>query len=352
MTLETTSGPVILQRNFADSVTRLITGSATAEDHTRINFIEKQYPQLQGLAKFQTSASLPVLLKGDGLNMLFVELTSQCNERCIHCYAESSPERNETLSFADIRSGLMQARELGRAFVQLTGGDPLIHPHLVDTVALAHSLDFAGVEIYTNGLLLSDKLIKKLKPFSPRIAFSLYSHDATTHDAITAVYGSFQRTTEAIRRAQKANFDVRIGVVLMQNNADQITAIRDYIVNRLGIDEGNIRFDPIKKTGRGAEVEGSEEIIFSVAHLPDRDQAVKRNGKLCIAYDGNIYPCIFSRQNSLGNIRNNSLREMLERLSLRSLASPSASRWKSCQERLSCVDCQMIAYALGEEHRG
>jgi len=342
----------MLERNFADSIIRLVTETTTEEDKKRISFIEKQYPQLEGITAFKTSTELSGLLKGDALGMLFVELTSQCNESCIHCYAESSPERSESLSFDDIRAGLNQARGLGRAFVQFTGGDPLIHPQLVDAVAHAHSLDFAGIEIYTNGILLSDKLLEKLQPFSPNIAFSLYSHDAATHDAITALPGSFQRTTDAIRRAKAAGFGVRIGVILMQENAGQAVETRDYIINRLEIDEADIRFDPVKKTGRGIDVESSEGITFSAAHLPERKKVAGRNGKLCIASDGTIYPCIFSRQNPLGNIRHNSLQEMMDRLNRQAVAKPSTSRWQSCKERLSCTDCQMIAYALGEESHG
>ncbi len=352
VTLETTSGPIILERNFAESFTRLITENATGEDKKRISFIEKQYPQLEGIAAFKPSTELSGLLKGDALGMLFVEMTSQCNENCIHCYAESSPARSESLSLDEIRTGLDQARGLGRAFVQFTGGDPLIHPQLVDAVAYARHLDFAGIEIYTNGILLSDKLLEKLKPFSPNIAFSLYSHDATTHDAITLLPGSFQRTTDAIRRAKAAGFGVRIGVILMQENSEQAIETRDYIVHQLEIDEADIRFDPVKKTGRGTDIESSEEIIFSAAHLPERKKTGRRNGKLCIASDGTVYPCIFSRQNQLGNIRHNSLQEMMDRLNRQTIAKPSASRWQSCQERLSCRDCQMIAYALGEESHG
>jgi radical SAM protein with 4Fe4S-binding SPASM domain len=342
----------MLERNFAESFIRLITETATEEDEKRIGFIEKQYPQLEGIAAFETSAELSGLLKGAALGMLFVEMTSQCNESCIHCYAESSPERSESLSLDEIRTGLNQARALGRAFVQFTGGDPLIHPHLVDAVACAHRLDFAGIEIYTNGILLTDRLLGKLKPFSPNIAFSLYSHDAATHDTITALPGSFQRTTDAVRRAKAAGFGVRIGVILMRENSGQAVEIRDYIVNHLEIDEAHIRFDPVKKTGRGVDIESSEGITFSAAHLPDKKKAARRNGKLCIASDGTVYPCIFSRKNPLGTIRHNSLQEMMDRLSQQTVAEASTSRWQSCQERLSCTDCQMIAYALGEESHG
>jgi len=40
---------------------------------------------------------------GQGLDFLWLELTSRCNLRCIHCYAESSPspEQTDVLSAED-----------------------------------------------------------------------------------------------------------------------------------------------------------------------------------------------------------------------------------------------------------
>lgn len=338
---------------FSESLRRLSNGNLSQNDAVRLAQIERTHPWLEGLSQARTNLELAdKLILGKELGMLFVELTAKCNERCIHCYANSSPERNESLSFDEIRSTLDQARALGRAFVQFTGGDPLIHPNLVEAVAHAHALNFAGIEIYTNGLLLSDALLNKLKPFTPNIAFSIYSHTASTHDRISGTAHSFQRTTEALRRAQNAGFEVRVGVALMEENARQLGQIRDYLVHTFNLNDSHIRFDPVKSIGRGINIENAEGIAYSVAHLPDRQRPSERTGKLCVGYDGIIYPCIFSRQSPLGSIRQNSLSEIIKSVNQKTLPAPSASRWQSCQERLSCSDCQMIAYALGESTDG
>src|SRR5262245_44123071 len=51
----------------------------------------------------RTSVARPLtradVLRGEGYRMLFLELTSQCNERCSHCYADSGPERTTVLSW-------------------------------------------------------------------------------------------------------------------------------------------------------------------------------------------------------------------------------------------------------------
>ncbi len=338
---------------FSDSLQKLSAGSATQTDIARLAQIEKSHLWLTGLSQAKTKPESPQqLIIGKELGMLFVELTAKCNEQCIHCYADSNPERSENLTLDEIRSALDQARELGPAFVQFTGGDPLLHPNLVDAVAHAYQLNFSGIEIYTNGLLLSDTLLEKLRPFSPNIAFSIYSHIAITHDKISGTAHSFDRTSEAIRRAQHAGFNIRVGVALMEENAQQASNIRDFLLNDFHLDDTQIRFDPVKKTGRGVNIENAEGIAYSVAHLPDQRAPSERTGKLCFGYDALVYPCIFSRQTPLGNFRKNSLSEILENIKQQPLSGHSASNWKSCQERLSCTDCQMIAYALGDRSDG
>ncbi|MDQ6974724.1 MAG: hypothetical protein Q9M10_07540, partial [Mariprofundaceae bacterium] len=124
LTLRTSQAtePLYFSGTFADAIFSL----QTTSPHThRLQHIEQAYPHLQGLSQASCqSAQAKQLLLGESLGMLFVELTSKCNERCLHCYAESTPERQDFLNFDEVHITLQQARQLGRPFVQFTGGDP------------------------------------------------------------------------------------------------------------------------------------------------------------------------------------------------------------------------------------
>ncbi len=333
-----------------------------------LQIIEQKNDWLHGLSQASlTPPSLQKMLIADELGLFFLEITNQCNECCIHCYASSSPECQDFLSLAEICAALEQARELGSPIVQFTGGDPLIHRDLVKAVSYACELKFEAIEIYTNGLLLSEKLLDALLPYEPMFAFSLYAADAATHDAITGVKGSFKRTKEAIKRAQERMFKVRVGMAVMEANAGHEQAVLDFVKAEFALNSDAVRFDPVHQTGRGRAYH-SENISFQApqnSHLPNsrhyqgqqtglkevgaETEQKKIRGKLAVCANGDVIPCIFNRMHVLGNIRHQNLAEILEAdEECNGNRKPSVKRWNDCQSNLSCADCRMIAYTLGE----
>ena len=347
----------------------------TSQPSPLLQVIEKQHEWLQGLAQASLQpASLQQLVVGDDLGLLFLEITDQCNERCIHCYASSSPACHDFLSIDEIKVVLQQARALGQAFVQFTGGDPLIHRDLVEAVAYARALDFQDIEIYTNGLLLHAPLLEQLFPHNPMIAFSLYAADEAVHDSITQVEGSWKRTVAAIHRAQGMAFRVRIGMAVMQENAGHEQAMLDFVAETFALPPTPVRFDPVHQTGRGKSLQTQHitlqpsanshmppkiaqkhhQVVQTDVPQPSMDKVVLgRRGKFAICANGNVAPCIFNREHVLGNIRHakvNTLQGILADADCNGNVKPSVQRWNHCQHNLSCSDCQMVAYTLGEKY--
>ncbi len=363
---------LVLSGNFFDALLAQV--RSLNRNLALLKVVEQQHSWLKGLAAAQaTPPSVSKMIIGDELGLLFLEITDQCNERCIHCYASSSPTCSDFLSLAEIKHVLQQARALGEPMVQFTGGDPLIHPHLVEAVAFAYDLGFQGIEIYTNGLLLTDSLLQQLLPYAPSFAFSLYSPDKGVHDAITQVKGSHQKTINAMLRAQGLGFHIRIGMAIMEQNAGHEQAMLDFAKSELGLGKGSVRFDPVHETGRGRNLNTKHISLMPSqnSHMPDvaskqaHHQVIQqdtqtqpeartpihkglRRGKLAVCANGNISPCIFNREHVLGNIRHQRLLEALAKTSSQGNHQPSMERWNNCQHQLSCADCRMVAYTLGE----
>jgi len=316
--------------------------------------------QLRQTGQSNPPAASHILL-ANGLGMLFIELTDRCNERCIHCYADSAPERSARLSRQEIRRVLEQALSLGKPGVQFTGGDPLLHPELCFAAQTARDLGYQQLEIYTNGLALSGALLEQLIPYEPSFAFSVYSHDAAVHDAITQTPGSLGRTLKAMRRVQAAGLPIRVGMILMAGNRGMEDATFAFLQEELGLDADQFGIDVVRSTGRGEFTGGAQPEASSLQQFRHRSDAPQdeataageqeetdsgRRGKLCVSSSGDVFPCIFSRRSRLGNIRRQSLNDILASLDRRPLSAASAERWQQCRESLSCSDCQAIAYLL------
>ena len=298
------------------------------------------------------------LLRGDGYGQLFIELTARCNERCTHCYAESSPERTEALSEEVVRSAIDDAAELGFARVQLTGGDPLISDLCVPAAEHATKLGIAQVEVYTNGLALIGRSYERLAALGVHFAFSFYSHDAATHDSITRTPGSHRRTLAAITRAAADGLAVRASVIVMDANRDDLVPTIA-LLREAGVAENAIGADVQRSVGRGLMTirpkEAQLEQLLPNANAGHRVQArsvesgeADPSGRAAVSYDGTVYPCIFSRAFPLGRLPEQRLIEVLRddtplTVDLERLSHEYSER----QTQLACWDCRLRATVLG-----
>ncbi len=96
--------------------------------------------------------------------VLLVEITQRCNLTCPTCYAASSPENDHFLTLAEYEELLdrLLANSHGDAdALQISGGEPTLHPDLLAMVSMAYQKGFKQVYINTNGVKLSKKEFAK-----------------------------------------------------------------------------------------------------------------------------------------------------------------------------------------------
>lgn len=93
------------------------------------------------------------------LGQLYV--TDQCNLDCHYCNEYDNTHPHPTLENLTLWMGKM--RELGVMKIQLQGGEPLLHPDIVEVVRRARGFGFFKVGMSSNGFLLTPKLVKELE---------------------------------------------------------------------------------------------------------------------------------------------------------------------------------------------
>ena len=89
------------------------------------------------------------------------EITDQCNLRCPVCFADAGTEVSSlTARFPSLQTLTGQLRwireQAGEIVLQLSGGEPTLHPELPELVQEARAL-FPAVQLNTNGLLLAER---------------------------------------------------------------------------------------------------------------------------------------------------------------------------------------------------
>lgn len=93
--------------------------------------------------------------------IVWLEPTSACNLACDGCYRENVSKSHKTLS--EVREDLKTFRRLRMSDgVSIAGGDPLMHPQIVDIVEMVAEMGMKPI-INTNGGLLTKELLIDLK---------------------------------------------------------------------------------------------------------------------------------------------------------------------------------------------
>lgn len=91
----------------------------------------------------------------------WLEVTRACNLYCEGCYRENAPKQHKSL--AEIKADLEVFRKYRKTDgVSLAGGDPLVHPHIVEIVRMVADEGLKPI-LNTNGLALTRPLLRDLK---------------------------------------------------------------------------------------------------------------------------------------------------------------------------------------------
>ena len=97
-----------------------------------------------------------------GVNVPFsilIDPTSNCNLNCRGCWA-GAYERHQSLSLEEVDRIVTEAKELGMYFMVMSGGEPLLWPHVFE---LCEKHKDVGFMIYTNGTLIDKDMAGRMK---------------------------------------------------------------------------------------------------------------------------------------------------------------------------------------------
>lgn len=200
--------------------------------------------------------------EGFPLRQIYFYLTRACNLKCRHCWIapqyREHPAEDLSLSIDLFRSIIAQARPLGLSAVKLTGGEPLLHPHIHAILDILKAEQLRTI-IETNGVLVTPSLARAIgQTKHPFVSVSLDGTDPQTHEWVRGVPGCFERTLDGIGRLREAGLRPQIIMTVMRRNRAQVESMVR-LAESLGA--GSIKFNLLQPTARGERLSHTGEAL-------------------------------------------------------------------------------------------
>ncbi len=183
-----------------------------------------------------------------------VEITDRCNLTCPTCYAGSSPTfgRHRTLEEVKAMLDVIVLNEKEPDVVQISGGEPTIHPQFFEILDYAKSLPIKHLMLNTNGIKIAkDKgFAKQLKSYAPD--FEIYlQFDSFKNTVLQELRGAdlTEIRKQAIENLNDLNLSTTLVVTLQKGLNDcEIGKIIDYALQQKCI--RGVTFQPTQIAGR------------------------------------------------------------------------------------------------------
>ena len=182
-----------------------------------------------------------------------LEITSSCNLKCPMCFASSGPSgQHLTVEQCKVAIDRLVQAERQAEVLQLSGGEPTIHPHFREILDYACDQPIDVVMINTNGIRFAHdaQLVDEISKYRGRV--EVYFQFDGFHDAINRQLRG-ESLLESKLRAMEALGDAGINVTLVCTlqagvNGDQIGEIVRYGLSKPFVT--GISFQPATYTGR------------------------------------------------------------------------------------------------------
>ncbi|MDO6675388.1 radical SAM protein [Tenacibaculum sp. 1_MG-2023] len=183
-----------------------------------------------------------------------VEVTDRCNLTCPTCYAGSSPTygRHRTLEEVKAMLDAVVKNEKEPDVVQISGGEPTIHPQFWEILDYAKSLPIRHLMLNTNGIKIAKDVAfaERLKTYTPD--FEIYLQFDSFEDSVLrelrgAELNSIRK--QALDNLNKLNLSTTLVVTLQKGlNDHEIGKVIDYALQQKCV--RGVTFQPTQIAGR------------------------------------------------------------------------------------------------------
>lgn len=154
-----------------------------------------------------------------------------CNTSCIHCYYKFANKKNKT--YEEMKKEILNMIRKGANHVQITGGEPTIHPDIIKICKFIKEQNLL-CSIITNGLMLaSETFTNKL---SKHIDYFLISFHGGTEKTINKIFQNntaWNKLNKAIDNLILEKKEIHINYTIMKPNFKELEIAINHLKNKI-----------------------------------------------------------------------------------------------------------------------
>ena len=192
--------------------------------------------------------------------LAIIEVNEQCDLSCPVCFASSSPQKTLNRSLAEIEQMLdtLVQSEGEPDLLQISGGEPTLHPQILPILELAMRRPIRHVMINSNGLRIArdEAFVAELAKFKP--GFEVYlQFDSLDQQALKDLRGADLRRIrqQALENLEKHNISTTLVATMKKGVNDG--EVGDIIKHALKWQcVRGVTFQPIQDAGRNEGFDG------------------------------------------------------------------------------------------------
>ncbi len=205
------------------------------------------------------------------IQMAHWSVTGRCNYRCKHCFMSAPDAKCGELSHEQIMKTVQELSDCGVMKVSLTGGEPLLRKDFLEIVDALIERDIRITQIYSNGALVREPLLKALDERGIHPEFNMSYDGVGWHDWLRGVPGAEEAVDTAFRLCRDMGFPTGAEMCLHRNNKH---LLRETVLHLAELGCRHLKTGTIsnegewKKHGGGLDLEADELFELYFAYLP------------------------------------------------------------------------------------
>lgn len=257
------------------------------------------------VTKVNTIIMHAILKKYRVRQLAMLEMTYDCNLRCVHCYLPDRPgmARGHKMTLQRINQIIEGMKRLHVLELSITGGEVLLDREFIEIVQKLS--EYFVVNVLSNATLVTEVVARELSRVKIKnFRSTLYSYDPAVHDAIVGIAGSYLATLNGLELLKRHGVPLAVNVPVLKQNIDDLAHTRAWLESH----SIPYAFDYLifPSTERALDSLVDPQRLADEAHLGNLQPICSSvcsayYGKLRIDPTGDVFPCEYL-DDPIGNL--------------------------------------------------